>query len=100
MLEVNDGRNEMVEGLEVVDGCALGETVIGTLEGTKEGVADGTEVGQPPSGSPTNTLASTIVISDEETQSRRMHKAKAYGPIVWTDDGMETEVREVQEAKA
>ena len=78
-----------------VDGCALGELlgnllgyldgwiegiiVIGAFEGLKEvDTPDGTEVGHPPSGSPTNAVASTIVVvSREDTQSRRMHKAKA-----------------------
>jgi len=49
----------------------------GEIVGMKKGFTDGTIVGHPPSGSPTNALASTIVVSMEETQSRRIHKAKA-----------------------
>jgi len=63
------------DGIEVDEGTKAG---IEALEGMiVEGIAVGTVFGLPSSGSPTNALASTIVISEVVTQSRRKHNAKA-----------------------
>jgi len=60
------------EWVGIKEGAFEGATV-----GVDEGAIEGTEVGHPPRGSPTKALASMIVFSDEETHSRRMHKANA-----------------------
>lgn len=67
--------------------------MVGFIDGMMECATVGTEVVHPFRGSPANAVGSTTVSPEKETQSRRIHSAKAYESMESTEEGMETELR-------